>query len=218
MPATSPGREQLERALDQQLLHERVADLDAGALGRSARTVGTGVERLAGEHRHATDAVAAGAGAVQDHLVADPGRLGQVQVLVPQHADAEGVDQWVAGVARVEDGLPADVGEAQAVAVAADPGHDPRQHPVGVVGLERPEPQRVHHRDRAGAHREDVADDAADPGRGALVRLDVRRVVVGLDLERDGVALADVDRHRRSRRCRPASAPRACAGGSPRTA
>ena len=55
------------------------------------------------------------------------------------------------------------------------------------------EAQRVHHRDRAGAHGEDVADDAADAGRRALVGLDEARVVVRLDLERDGEALADVD-------------------------
>ena len=85
------------------------------------------------------------------------------------------------------------LGRPRHVAVAADAGHDPGQHPVGVVGVERAEAQRVHHGDRPGAHREDVADDAADAGRGALVGLDVRRVVVGLDLERDGVALADVD-------------------------
>ena len=39
----------------------------------------------------------------------------------------------------------------------------------------------------------DVAQDAADPGRRALERLDRRRVVVALDLEGDGQAVADVD-------------------------
>ena len=151
------------------------------------------VERLAGEHADPADAVAAGAGAVQDDPVAGPARLGEVQVLVPQHADAERVHQRVAGVGLVEDGLAADVRQAEAVAVAADAGHDPRQHPMGVGGVERPEPQRVHHRHRAGAHREDVADDAADAGGRTLVGLDVRRVVVALHLERDRVALADVD-------------------------
>ena len=48
-------------------------------------------------------------------------------------------------------------------------------------------------RDRPGAHGEDVADDAADAGRRALVRLDVGRVVVRLDLEGDRPAVADVD-------------------------
>jgi hypothetical protein len=90
-------------------------------------------------------------------------------------------------------GLAADVRQAEAVAVAADAGHDPGQHAVGVVGVERTEAQRVHHRHRPRAHREDVADDAADPGRPHLVGLDVRRVVVRLDLERDGVPVTDVD-------------------------
>ena len=110
-----------------------------------------------------------------------------------EHADAQGVDQRVAEVGGVEDGLAADVGQAQAVAVAADAGHDPGQHAVGVRGVERAEAQRVHHGDWASAHREDVADDAADAGRGALVGLDVRRVVVRLDLEGHRVALADVE-------------------------
>ena len=39
-----PGREDLERALDEQLLHERVADLDAGPLRRPARVEGLGRE------------------------------------------------------------------------------------------------------------------------------------------------------------------------------
>jgi hypothetical protein len=39
-------------------------------------------------------------------------------------ADAQRVDQRVAGVAVVEEQLAADVGQAQAVAVAADAGDD----------------------------------------------------------------------------------------------
>ena len=145
-------------------------------LGRLAGPVSSKVSR--GQDRDAADPVAAGLGAVEDHLVADPAGLGQVQVLVAEHPDAQRVDERVAEVARVEDDLAADVGQTEAVAVAADAGHDPRQHPVGVVGVERSEPQRVHDRDRPGPHREDVADDAADAGGRALVGLDVGRVVV----------------------------------------
>ena len=61
----------------------------------------------------------------------------------------------------------------------------------GVV--ERPEAQRVHHGDGPGAHGEDVAQDAADAGGRALVRLDGRRVVVALDADGGGDAVADVD-------------------------
>ena len=106
---------------------------------------------------------------------------------------AAGVDQRVALVAGVEDDLAADVGQAQAVAVAADAGDDAGQHALGVGVVGGAEAQRVDDGDRAGAHREDVADDAADAGGRALVGLDVRRVVVRLDLEGDRVALADVD-------------------------
>ena len=47
--------------------------------------------------------------------------------------------------------------------------------------------------DRARAHGDDVADDAAHAGGRALVGLDEGRVVVGLHLEGDGPAAADVD-------------------------
>jgi hypothetical protein len=60
-----------------------------------------------------------------------------------------------------------------------------------VVGLAEAKP--VEQRDRPGSHRDDVAEDAADPGRGALEGLDGRRVVVAFDLERDRLAFAEVD-------------------------
>ena len=67
----------------------------------------------------------------------------------------------------------------------------------GYRALERPavvaEPQAVEERERPRAHRDDVAQDPADAGRGALEGLDRRGVVVALDLERDGLALAEVD-------------------------
>ena len=47
--------------------------------------------------------------------------------------------------------------------------------------------------DRPGAHREDVAEDPARPGGRALVGLDRRRMVVALDPDRGGDAVADVD-------------------------
>ena len=58
------------------------------------------------------------------------------------------------------------------------------------------EAQPVEQRDRARAHGDDVPEDAADPGRSALERLDRARVVVALDLERDRLAVAEVDHAR----------------------
>ena len=68
------------------------------------------------------------------------------------------------------------------------PGDRAPEVPVG-----RAEAEPVEQRDRPRAHRDDVAEDAADAGRGALERLDRGRVVVRLDLERDREAAADVD-------------------------
>ena len=60
-----------------------------------------------------------------------------------------------------------------------------------VVGRAEAEP--VEERDRPGAHRDDVAEDAADAGGGALERLDRGRVVVALGLEGDGEPVAEVE-------------------------
>ena len=59
--------------------------------------------------------------------------------------------------------------------------------------VRRAEAQRVHLGDRPRAHGEDVAHDAADAGRRALIGLDERRVVVALHLEDGGLAVADID-------------------------
>src|SRR5580658_1460361 len=63
----------------------------------------------------------------------------------------------------------------------------------GYVRLDRPEPQRVHHRHRPRAHGEDVTQNSADARGCALKRLDERWVIVRLDLESAGPAVADVD-------------------------
>ena len=61
------------------------------------------------------------------------------------------------------------------------------------MGVRRAEAQPVQQRDRPRAHGDDVAEDAADARRRALERLDGRRMVVALDLERDRLAVAEVD-------------------------
>ena len=182
------AREQLEAALDEHLLGERVADLHGGALGGAALG-----ERVGREDRRAADAVAAGARAEEHDLVARALGVGEVQVLMPQHADRERVHERVRLVDGVEPGLAADVRQAEAVAVEADARDDAVHDARGVGVVDGAEAQRVHDGDRARAHRDDVAHDAADAGRGALERLDVARVVVRLDLERDRPALADVE-------------------------
>ncbi len=110
-----------------------------------------------------------------------------------EDADGQRVDQRIALVHRVEVGLAADVRQAEAVAVKRD-ARDDTVDDTRCVGLfDGAEPQLVHDGDRAGAHRDDVAHDAADAGCRALEGLDVAGVVVRLDLEGDSPALADID-------------------------
>ena len=152
------------------------------------------VVELRRRHRRAVDAVAAGLGADVVDRVADAGGDALDDVGLLRDAEAEDVDQRVAGVGRLEDDLAADGRDADAVAVAGDAGDDAFEQAAGAGRVEIAEAQRVEQRDRPRAHREDVADDAADAGGRALIRLDERRVVVRLDLEDGGEPVADVDR------------------------
>ena len=73
------------------------------------------------------------------------------------------------------------------------PATTPADQPPGLRMAGIAEAQGVQQRDRPRAHGEDVAHDAADAGRRALVGLDVGGVVVALHLEDAGLAVADVD-------------------------
>ena len=96
-------------------------------------------------------------------------------------------------VGLLEVDLAADVRHPDRVAVVADPAHGAVEQVARADRVELAEAQRVEDRDRPRPDREDVAEDAADPGRRPLEGLDRARVVVGLDLEGDRVAVADVD-------------------------
>ena len=84
-------------------------------------------------------------------------------------------------------------GHAHRVAVAGDAGHHALDQPL-LPGLGRvAEEEGVHDGDRAGAHGEDVPQDAAHPGGRPLVGLDGRGMVVGLDPDGHGDPVAGVD-------------------------
>ncbi len=181
------GAEILE-ALDEAQLDQLEARLDEQLL----RRVEVG-ERRAGEDARPADPVAAGRRSEQHREVAWSGRGREGQQTLLEQPDRHHVDEWIALVARVEDELAADRRHADAVAIATDAVDNavhevPRPNGCGIA-----EAERVEDRDRAGAHREDVAKDAADTGRRALVGVDRTRVVVGLDLERDRESVPDRD-------------------------
>jgi hypothetical protein len=181
------GLHQLEAGFQQAFLGKRVANLNGGALFLY------GFVELCRGHGGAADAVAAGLGAEIDHRQADALGFRQEDRVGPGDTGSKGVDQAVAVVARIELDLAADGGHAEGIAVAADTGDDARDQVPGLGMIRRAEAQRVHGRDRPGAHGEDIAQDAADAGGSPLVGLDVGGVVVALHLEDDAIAIADID-------------------------
>src|SRR5512133_296587 len=58
---------------------------------------------------------------------------------------------------------------------------------------DRPEAQRIHHRDWTRTHREDVTQNSAHASRSSLEWLNERWMVVRLDLECAGPPVADID-------------------------
>jgi hypothetical protein len=172
-----------------------IADLHIGPLG-----LGALVELFAG-HGRAVDAVAPRLGADIDHRIADAGGLAVEDLVDFDQAERKGIDQRIAAVAGLKFGFAAQVGHAKAVAVAGDAAHHALDDGVILVDqlrrfaslLDRPEAQRIHHRQRPRAHGEDVAQDSAYSGGRALMGLDVAGMIVALDLEGAGPSIAHVD-------------------------
>src|SRR5205085_6979712 len=74
-----------------------------------------------------------------------------------------------------------------------DAADDAVEQPAAAGLVERPDSERIHERDRPGAHAEDVAEDAPGAGGRTLIRLDGARVVVALDADRRRDAVTDVE-------------------------
>src|SRR2546425_267243 len=181
------GLHELQTCLEEQLLREGIAHLH-----RRPALLGALVERRRG-HRGAVDAVSPRLVADVEHRIPDSLGAGAEDPVGPDEPHAHHVDERVARVLGREGDLAADGGAAEAVAVPADAGHDALDQPACLRVVRLAEAERIEEGDGAGAHREDVPQDSAHPGGGALEGLDERGVIVALDLEDDGPAVADVD-------------------------
>ena len=181
------GRHDLEAGFQQQLFRKGIADLHGRPL------LGGIVVEFGRRHRGAVDAVASGLGAEIDDRHVHAGGRGIENLVGVGEADRHRIDQDVAVIAGVETHLPADGRNTKGITVAADAGNHARHQMPRLRMFRRAKAQGVEAGDRARAHREHVAQDAADPGGRALIGLDVARMVVALHLEHDGLAVADVD-------------------------
>src|SRR5690606_5802458 len=111
------------------------------------------------------NAIASGAGTKIDDGKADALGFGEENLVGIGEAGGKGVDEDVAVVAFVELDFTANGGHAKGVAIAADAGDDARNQMTGLFVAGFAKAQGVHGSDRARAHGEYVAQDAADAGR-----------------------------------------------------
>jgi hypothetical protein len=144
----------------------------------------------------AVDAVAPGLRSEIDDRIADSGRRRGEDRVPLGDADRHRVDEDVAVIAPMEARRAADRRHAERIAVAADPRDDPGDQTPRLRMVGRAEAQKVERRDWPCAHGEDVAQNAANPGRRALIGLDEGGMVVALHLEYADVAVANVDHAR----------------------
>ena len=179
-------RHQFEAGLEKAFFGERVANLDRRALLLDL------VVKFRRGHGRAANPVAACLGAQIDDWQTDAFCLGIEYLVGFSEAGRERIDEAVAVVARIELNLAAHGGYAEGVAVAADAGNDASHEMAGLGMVRLTKTQRVHGSDRPRTHGEDIPQDATDPGRRALIGLDIGRVVVALHLEYDGQSVANV--------------------------
>ena len=139
------------------------------------------------------DSITSGAGSDGDDWIADAFGLRTYEIILVHKPDAHRVDEWIPLVGGVENDFSGDGRNPDAVAVITDAFYHPREQIPHACVVEAAEAKRVEHRDRAGSHRENIAQDAADAGGRSLVWLYCGRMIVRLDLERDGESIADGD-------------------------
>src|SRR5713226_3913841 len=118
------------------------------------------------------NAVAARLSAHVDHGIANTLRLPVKHFILLEDAERENIHQRISVVTLFEDAFAAHGGDAEAIAVVRNAGNHALKNSPVARSVERPKTQRVHHGNRAGAHGEDVAQDAAYAGGSALKRFD----------------------------------------------
>src|SRR6185437_9158797 len=194
------GAHSFETRFEQQLFHERIADLHVRPL--LLRFL---AEFGGGEQRSAVNAVAARLCARVDHRVALSLSARKKEIFPAADAERERVDQRIIRIARLEDDFAAHGRNAEAIPVKRNPAYDAIQNPAitreflrsgvrsGRAGRHRAKPQRIEHGDGPRAHSENVAQNPADARRRALKWLDEAGMIVRFDFEDGNQAIADIN-------------------------
>ena len=117
------GLHRFEASFEQQLFHERIADLHVGTL--LLRFFG---EFRGSQQRCAVNAVASGFCAHVNHGIAHAARLREKQVFFFRDAERENIDEWIRRIARLELHFAAHGGHAKTISIVGDAADDPVEY------------------------------------------------------------------------------------------
>ena len=145
--------------------------------------------------------------------IADAVRASVENFVFFEDSQREGVHERILRIRFRKIDFAANRRHAETVSIKRDSANDAFENAFVLLLVERSKAQAVHRRDGPCAHRKDVAQNAADARRRALERFNERRMVVRLDLECNGEAVADIDDSRVF--TRPLQHPRASRRQSP---
>ena len=110
------------------------------------------------------------------HGITDARRFSEEDLIVTHKSQRERVDQRIQCVSIIKRDFATDSRDAKRVSVMSDSRNHAREQrsisPSMLRVIERSEAQAIHRRDRTRAHREDVAQNPADPSGRALERFD----------------------------------------------
>ena len=117
-----------------------------------------------------------------------------------KHAQREYVHQRITVVAGFENRLAAHRRHTKTITVMRDAADYAFEDALIAVAklrvVEWAETQRIQDRERPRAHGKNVAQNTTDAGSRSLKRFDEAGMIVRLDLERDGIAIANIDNPR----------------------
>ena len=176
-----------QRGLQQKLFGEWIAHLHAGTLRLAP------FRNFLGGEGGAVNAVPSGRGPYDIHRIPHTLGNGRGGLSDFRHPHAHGVDKGIPLIGRIEIHLTGHGRHAEGIAVIPDSAHHPVEKIAHAGVVQRAEPERIERTDGSGAHREDVALDAAHAGSGPLVGLHRRGVIVRFDFERDRKTAPDID-------------------------
>src|SRR4029077_20206136 len=191
-----------QTGFEQQFLEERISNLNIRPLRFRS------LAELLARHGGAVDTIASGLGAHINHGIPLTRCPAVKNLVAADQPESKRIHQRIAGVAGLELNLAAKVRNSETVAVRSNARDHALHNRVILVNLSlcsagalarvlgslnRPKPQRVHHRHRPRAHGENVAKNSADSRGRSLKWFDKRRMIMRLDFECAGPSVADVN-------------------------